>query len=142
MNFEPDADPDARRGEDVAAVIHLFARLASFDDTPDRVRPPDSADDALAGGEQYRRGVEHGRRTEEELIARIVAMAAGRHRSPVRIPDDAAGPADAGYRQGMIAGRRHVHEAVLVSHRMIHGLACPACAGSGPDGHAAGCRYG
>ncbi|MFD0599593.1 hypothetical protein ACFQZ4_50780 [Catellatospora coxensis] len=34
MNFEPDADPDARRGEDVAAVIHLFARLASFDDTP------------------------------------------------------------------------------------------------------------
>lgn len=139
MNDEPGADPHTRRGEDVAAIINLFACLASFDDAPARV--PDSTDEGRTAGEGYRRGAEHGRRVEEELIARIVAMAAGWRRSPVRIPVDEAWAADAGYRQGMNDGRHHVHEAVLISHRMVDGLPCPDCSGTGLDGHAGGCKY-
>lgn len=125
----------AQRGEDVAGIVHLFACLASLPDEP--AGPPDEQ----STGHEYSLGLAHGRLVEQELVARIAAMAAGRHRAPVHVPHDYTRAADGEYRRGVAAGRRLVHESVLVSHRMIMGESCPSCAGAGPGGHSAGCRY-
>ncbi|MEV4410347.1 hypothetical protein [Catellatospora sp. NPDC049609] len=129
--------PHAHPGQDAAAIVHLFACLACADDE----RAPQQAQPGGPAGERYRQGVAHGRRVEQELVARLAAMAAGRRRTPVHIPYDPVRAADADYRRGMAAGRRIVHESVLVSHRMITGEACPVCAGTGTSGHHDACRY-
>ncbi|GAA1661064.1 hypothetical protein ACFQY4_17635 [Catellatospora bangladeshensis] len=120
-------------GEDVAQIVHLFACLA-YENTA----PPEAESEA---GPEYRAGLTHGRLVEQELVARIAAMAAGRSREPVHIPYDGARAADSEFRRGTAAGRRLVHEALLVSHRMIMGESCPSCGQSGPGGHAAHCRH-
>ncbi len=125
-----------QRGEDVAEIVHLFACLASAYGT---TAAPEA--EQCADGHRYRAGLAHGRLVEQELVARIAAMAAGRGREPVQIPYDASRAADAEFRRGVAAGRRLVHESVLVSYRMIMGESCPTCGHSGADGHAAHCRY-
>lgn len=133
------------RGEDVAAIVRLFACLACEDDDSEPLhgdsagRSP-SGDDA-GPGSVYWQGVRAGRRVEQELVARLVAMAARRDRRPLSVGHDAALVSDAEYRRGLVAGRRVVHRALLVSRRMIHGEACPACGAAGIDGHDSACSY-
>ncbi|GAA1392944.1 hypothetical protein ACFQZ4_36990 [Catellatospora coxensis] len=140
MNGDAGAGPHSRRSEDVAATVYRFACLARVGDiTHTSVPDPDGG--TLATSVEFRDGMERGRHVEQELIARIAAMAAGWHRPPVHIPYDAARAASADYQQGMAAGRRLVHESLLVSHRMVNGQTCPRCDATGVNDHAADCSY-
>ncbi|MEU7827026.1 hypothetical protein [Catellatospora sp. NPDC049133] len=68
-------------------------------------------------------------------------MAARHGRRPVLVAYDAALVTDAEYRRGLAAGRRLVHQTLLVSRRMIHGEACPVCGAAGVEGHDSTCSY-
>ncbi|GAA1388138.1 hypothetical protein GCM10009661_75960 [Catellatospora chokoriensis] len=132
-------------GEDAVAIVRLFACLACEGDDIEPLRGdaaggPPSGEHAGAGT-AYRLGVRAGRRVEQELVARLVAMAARRDRRPVPMGYDAARVADPEYRRGLVAGRRLVHGALLVSWRMAHGEACPACGATGINGHDPACCY-
>jgi hypothetical protein len=139
-------------GEDVAAIVALFAGLAREDEgswagpgvpsmpSGEAAERTPSADRATRRT-TYWQGVHDGRRIEEELVARISAMAARRDRNPMAVTYDTGLVTDAEYRRGLVAGRGLVHQALLVSRRMAHGEACPACGATALTGHEAACRY-